>query len=324
MSFMSFENFYLDLEKSGMRKWVLPFQKAIEKHLRKPDGNRTRWSIPYQALPNIKASIINLDSRIIQIGSESDIDSKRSKLLKELLKRFHPWRKGPYKFFDIFIDSEWKSDMKWERLKNHISSLKNKKVIDVGCGNGYHMWKMLAKGASFVVGADPSSLFLAQFQVIKKYIGNAPIHLIPLGIEELPDEMKAFDTVFSMGVLYHRKSPFDFLKQLKSLLKNGGELILETMVIDGNENTVLVPKNRYAQMRNVWFIPSVAAMELWLFRAGFSNIKTIDVTKTTVEEQRRTEWMTNESLTASLNPGNLDITVEGYPAPKRAIIIAKA
>ncbi|PMC22346.1 tRNA 5-methoxyuridine(34)/uridine 5-oxyacetic acid(34) synthase CmoB, partial [Klebsiella aerogenes] len=44
-----------------------------------------------------------------------------------------------------------------------------------------------------------------------------------------------------MGVLYHRRSPLDHLWQLKDQLAPGGELVLETLVIEGDENTVLVP-----------------------------------------------------------------------------------
>ena len=86
-------------------------------------------------------------------------------------------------------------------------------------------------------------------------------HLLPLGIQELPD-LRAFDTVFSMGVLYHRKSPIEHIEQLRNQLKDDGELVLETLVVDGDENQVLMPSDRYGKMRNVWFLPSSAALTL--------------------------------------------------------------
>ena len=241
------------------------------------------------------------------------------------LKELHPWRKGPFNLFDIHIDTEWRSDWKWERIKPHISSLKNRTVLDVGCGNGYHCWRMLGEQARFVLGIDPSQKFLAQFAIIQKYLGLNNCHLLPLGIEDMPKDMhkNAFDSVFCMGVLYHRKSPIDLLYQLKNLLNDKGELILETLVVDGDENTVLVPSSRYAQMRNVWFLPSVKALELWLKKSGFKQINTIDINQTTIKEQRATEWMTFHSLENYLDNGDPNKTVEGYPAPKRATIIAK-
>ena len=134
--------------------------------------------------------------------------------------------------------------------------------------------------------------------------------------------LAAFDTVFSMGVLYHRKSPLDHLSQLRAQLVNGGELVLETLVVDGDENTVLVPMDRYAKMKNVYFIPSVAALIHWLQKSGFKNVRCVDVAVTSLEEQRKTDWLENESLIDFLDPNDHSKTIEGYPAPKRAVILA--
>ncbi|AVV82336.1 tRNA methyltransferase [Shewanella putrefaciens] len=212
--------------------------------------------------------------------------------------------------------------MEMDRVKQHVSPLKNRTVLDVGCGSGYHMWRMLGAGAKRVVGIDPSPLFLCQFEAVKRLAGaHHPVHLLPLGIEELPP-LDAFDTVFSMGVLYHRRSPIDHLLQLRDQLRTGGELVLETLVIDGDENAVLVPQDRYGKMNNVWFIPSVAALMLWLKKCDFTDIRCVDTDVTALAEQRRTDWMPNESLLEYLDPTDITKTIEGYPAPKRATIIA--
>ena len=207
----------------------------------------------------------------------------------------------------------------------HIANLKDRTILDVGCGNGYHCWRMLGEGAKAVIGIDPSQKFLAQFSVIKKYLGQHPVHLLPLGIEDMPSDMNknGFDSVFSMGVLYHRKSPIEHLLALKHLLAPKGQLVLETLVIDGDENQVLVPSDRYAQMRNVWFLPSAKALELWLSRAGFKNIRTVDINQTSLEEQRPTEWMQFHSLQNFLDPNDINKTIEGLPAPKRATLVAE-
>ncbi len=193
------------------------------------------------------------------------------------------------------------------------------------CGNGYHCWRMAGAGADLVIGIDPTQLFLAQFLAVRHFLGKSyPIHLLPLGIEQLPANLQAFDTVFSMGILYHRRSPIDHLYELKGCLHQGGELVLETLVIEGEEGEVLVPNGRYAKMRNVWFIPTPATLCGWLRRCGFRNVRLVDVTATTVEEQRRTEWMQFESLSDYLDPANPQLTIEGHPAPQRAIILAES
>jgi tRNA (mo5U34)-methyltransferase len=144
-----------------------------------------------------------------------------------------------------------------------------------------------------------------------------------LGIEELPPNLQAFDTVFSMGVFYHRRSPFSHLTELRSCLRRGGQLVLETLVIDAGPDQVLVPESRYAKMRNVWFIPSPQTLVSWMKRAGFRDIRLVDVTQTTTDEQRSTAWMQFESLADFLDPHDFSRTVEGYPAPCRATVTAK-
>jgi tRNA (mo5U34)-methyltransferase len=125
-----------------------------------------------------------------------------------------------------------------------------------------------------------------------------------------------------MGVLYHRRSPLDHILQLKNQLVSGGELILETLVIEGDENAVLVPMDRYAQMRNVYFFPSAKALKVWLEKSGFENVRIVDENTTSIGEQRTTDWMTHNSLPDYLDPNDPSKTVEGHPAPRRAVLVA--
>jgi len=98
---------------------------------------------------------------------------------------------------------------------------------------------------------------------------------------------------------------------------------LETLVVEGNDSAMIIPEDRYAKMRNVWFIPSTQTLRRMLARAGFSEISIVDVTATTTTEQRSTKWMTFESLANFLDPADSSRTIEGYPAPIRAIAIAR-
>jgi tRNA (mo5U34)-methyltransferase len=193
----------------------------------------------------------------------------------------------------------------------------------VGSGNGYYALRMHGAGAGRVVGIDPTPVFVMQYQVFRKYLPNAPVDILPLALEDLPAGLQAFDTVFSMGVLYHRRSPLDHLYALKDCLRPGGELVLETLVVEGDEQHVLLPEGRYAKMRNTWFIPSVSMLEIWLRRCGFRDVRLVDVSQTSTEEQRSTEWMTFESLADFLDSEDQNLTVEGYPAPVRATLVAR-
>ncbi|MDD5266354.1 MAG: tRNA 5-methoxyuridine(34)/uridine 5-oxyacetic acid(34) synthase CmoB [Methylococcales bacterium] len=303
--------------------WVklLPHQLSSAFDLTK-HGNSEEWQTIVEHLPELRTTHRLLDADAVQIGHSLDLTEPGKMELEHQLKALHPWRKGPYNLFGINIDTEWRSDWKWDRLKNHISPLSHRLVLDVGCGNGYHCWRMLGAGAKMAVGIDPLLLNVMQFHVVRKLHGEAPIYVLPLGIEELPYGLKAFDTVFSMGVLYHRRSPIDHLLELRECLQPGGELVLETLVIDGGLGEALLPEGRYAKMRNVWFLPSCETLMSWLKRCGFKDIRLIDVTATSVQEQRSTEWMQFHSLKDFLSAENPQLTCEGLPAPKRAIIIA--
>ena len=320
---IDYQPLYNNLLDAKADAWVkvLPQQLATAFDLTR-HGNLEQWQTVIECLPKLATTHRLLDADAVQIGLSDDLSEAARMQLEHQLKALHPWRKGPYNLFGINIDTEWRSDWKWNRLKNHISPLNHRMVLDVGCGNGYHCWRMLGAGAKMVIGIDPLLLNVMQFQLVRKLHGEAPLYVLPLGIEELPYGLNAFDTVFSMGVLYHRRSPIDHLLELRDCLQPGGELVLETLVIDGRLGEVLLPEGRYARMRNVWFLPSCETLISWLKRCGFKNIRLVDVTTTSTEEQRSTEWMQFNSLKDFLSAENPQLTCEGLPAPKRAIIIA--
>ncbi len=302
---------------SNLLKQQLPTAMSPSNH-----GHLYEWLEIINKLPAPKTQHRVLNNNAITIGKAEEIDNKTRNNIETILKKLCPWRKGPYSLFGIELDTEWRSDWKWNRLIGHIEPLQNRTVLDVGCGNGYHCWRMLGENAKMTIGIDPALRHVMQFHAIRKLYGEATNYVLPLRLEDLPANLSLFDTVFSMGVLYHRRSPFDHLLELKSCLRPGGQLILETLIIEGEKNQILVPENRYAQMRNVWFVPSCESLHTWLKRSGFTNIRLIDVTKTTIEEQRRTPWMQSQSLKDFLQPENHNTTVEGLPAPTRAIFLA--
>jgi len=319
---MNYKSLYTQLENSEFNSWLSSLPGQIDAALQ--HGDLASWMQILDQFPNVKPSLLELSMDAIRIGLEKDCSLDIHKTIERGLHKLHPWRKGPYNIFGIHIDSEWRSDFKWRRLANEIGPLKGKIVLDVGCGNGYHGWRMLGAKAKIVIGIDPFLLSVVQFWAVRKYTGMLSFYVLPLGIEQLPANLHAFDTIFSMGVLHHRRSPIDHLMELREALRPGGELVLETLVIEGDNSSVVVPEGRYAKMRNVWFMPTPLTLESWLKRCKYKNIRIIDITKTTTEEQRSTEWMTYESLDDFLDKDNPDLTIEGLPAPRRAIFIAEA
>jgi len=285
-------------------------------------GDFQRWRKLIASLPPVEASRFE-PGDVIRIGEAADLQPEQHEVLVEALRQLLPWRKGPFEIFGIDVDSEWRGDLKWQRLSSQIRSLSGKSVLDVGCGNGYHCFRMLEGGACLSLGLEPHLPYVGQFWAIKKFIPNLPVHVLPISLEQYTDKEPVFDTVFSMGVLYHSRSPLDHLLGLRQCLKPGGELVLESIVVPGRKGYSLTPTKRYARMGNVWFIPSVETVKSWLQRCGFNSIRLIDESRTTRTEQRQTDWMPFDSLKESLDEANPDLTIEGYPAPARAILLAE-
>ncbi|MGD8642162.1 MAG: tRNA 5-methoxyuridine(34)/uridine 5-oxyacetic acid(34) synthase CmoB, partial [Gammaproteobacteria bacterium] len=253
------------LRSAGLDAWADVVPEAAQQTIQQSGhGNLPRWLAALEALPPITPSVIDLNQSAITVGSENDGTDDQRRQLEQQLRSLWPWRKGPFNLFGIYVDTEWRSDWKWDRVKSHITPLNNRTVLDVGCGSGYHCWRIEGEGAKLTVGIDPTLVYVMQYHAVQHYMRSDKTFVLPFSTDTLPDLPGRFDTIFSMGVLYHRRSPIDHLTQMWQSLQWEGELVLETLVIEGDDRQILMPKHRYAKMRNVWFIPSCDALALWL------------------------------------------------------------
>jgi len=277
----------------------------------------------YENLPDLKPDFIELDKKEVGCFFKTELPLKEKINLEESLKKFIPWRKGPFDIFGVKIDSEWNSYLKWKRFEDKID-FNNKVVLDIGSSNGYYLFKAAGKNIKFGLGLEPFIPYYFQFQAINKYLGLKNISNLPIPFNELPKMDNFYDLIFLMGVLYHRKSPIDMLLKIRQFLKKDGEIVLENLIVLSEEPIALIPEKRYAAMNNVYFVPSIKTLEIWLKKAGFYNIEVLDITKTNFNEQRSTKWSFEKSLNDFLDPIDKNKTREGYPAPIRAVIKAKA
>lgn len=313
-----------ELNGTGQSNWADTIKTQLSHRFDdNPHGDLGRWQSALDSLPDIPEATPDLTASAITLTPPNALSHNQQQALEAGLRGLMPWRKGPFDFFGTHIDTEWRSDWKWDRVSPYLTDLSGRRILDVGCGSGYHCWRMLGEGAARVIGIDPGLLFMFQFLSVKRYLKNVPVDLLPIRMEDLPEGLESFDTTFSMGVLYHRRSPLDHLLELKGTLRRGGELVLETLVVEGPEGYSLMPEDRYGQMRNVWFLPSCDTLLRWLDRTGFRNARVVDVSETSTNEQRSTDWMRYNSLQDFLHPDDPTKTIEGYPGPLRATIIAE-
>ncbi|MFK7794886.1 MAG: tRNA 5-methoxyuridine(34)/uridine 5-oxyacetic acid(34) synthase CmoB [Gammaproteobacteria bacterium] len=325
MNLERYAHLYESTTLSNHSNWKFLLEKTLQSAFLKPShGHFPKWQSAVNQLAIANSTHYKFDSPIIEIGNYNDLTDQQHETILESLNALHPWRKGPFNFFGTHIDTEWRCDKKWKRIQNYLPSLKDKTILDVGCGNGYYMLRMLGDGAKNVIGVDPTLVFLAQYYgLIQCLDRNINAHLLPIPFEELPTQINQFDYVFSMGVLYHRRDPLKHLKRLLKHTRVGGRALIETLVIDVEQSTQLIPQDRYAGMRNVWSVPSPSLVKSWLHQSGYDNIQLHNIQTTQAEEQRATQWMQNYSLINFLNPNDHGKTIEGHPAPTRAIFSAR-
>ncbi|RLA67482.1 MAG: tRNA 5-methoxyuridine(34)/uridine 5-oxyacetic acid(34) synthase CmoB [Epsilonproteobacteria bacterium] len=295
----------LNIIREERKKWltwknIQPYQKAIS------------------ALKSYEDVTITLGDKVeIFIKTLSEKDRQQIEDTAILMK---PWRKGPFVLNNLLIDSEWQSQIKYNLLEPHFN-LKNKIVGDIGCNNGYYLFRMLSQKPQKLIGFDPSAIYYSQFLFMNHFIKSDIIYEL-LGVEHVAEYEHRFDTLFCLGVLYHRSDPVAMLKSLFKGLNKAGELILDTFMIDGEEEICLTPKYRYSKIPNIYFVPTINALKNWCYRAGFETVEVLAVKKTEHTEQRKTAWIDTQSLEDFLDPNDPKKTVEGYPAPKRVYIKA--
>ena len=295
----------LNTLRDERKKWltwknIIPYQEAIK-------ALKTYEDVEFKLGDRVEVQIKNLSAQDAQ-------------QIKETALLMKPWRKGPFQINDLFIDSEWQSQIKYNLLEPHFN-LKDKIVGDIGCNNGYYLFRMLSHKPKKLIGFDPSAIYYSQFQFINHFIRSSIVYEL-LGVEHVAFYEHKFDTLFCLGVLYHRSDPVAMLKSLFKGLNKGGELILDTFMIDGEDEICLTPKDRYSKIPNIYFVPTVSALKNWCHRAGFETVEVLETMKTEHNEQRKTEWIDTQSLEDFLDPNDDTKTVEGYPAPKRVYIKA--
>jgi tRNA (mo5U34)-methyltransferase len=211
--------------------WLAEVCESAQQKLRDhPHGDLPRWRDTLDRLPDAEPLAI-LDQAAPKLGALAS----QPRQLEELLQGLHPWRKGPLQLGGVRIDTEWRSDWKWNRVAPHVD-LSGQRVLDIGSGNGYFGLRMLGAGAEFVVGIDPTLLFVIQHLACRHFSGDIGNYVLPLGVEELPARPAHLDTVFSMGVLYHRKDPASHLGRIRALLKDGGTMVLKCVGDPGNRS----------------------------------------------------------------------------------------
>jgi tRNA (mo5U34)-methyltransferase len=276
-----------------------------------------------EALGSLRSEHRDYSGPVVELGRSEELSPAQQDLLLSFLQKLIPWRKGPFSYFGQRIDAEWRSDLKWSRIDDHLGYLGQEVWGDVGCNNEYYMYRLLQHKPDLVVGFDPLGKYFLHHLLNQRIYPLDKLIFELLGVEDLGLFPEFFHGLLFMGVLYHRRDPLESLNSLARSLRPGGRLILETIIIPGEEEYALIPQDRYLKAKGYWFLPMRRALLTMIQRSGFEKLEVLDITKTTGDEQRKTDWIKTETLEDFLDPQDNGLTAEGYPAPHRIVISAR-
>lgn len=313
--------FYLDyLSSTADRDAILAEHRRRRGWAEQNKKGFLRFREPAARLAAYRADHLDCLGPEVTIGLAEEVDEEQRRLINEDLRAFMPWRKGPFSVFGTAIDAEWRSDRKWQRVEAVLPDLRGKVIADIGCNNGYYMFRMAAHQPALVLGFEPTIQHYSCFTALNGMAGCDNLTIDLLGVEHLPFFSASFDVVFLMGIIYHRPSPLQTLRDIHAALKPGGTLIVESQAIPGEEHLALFPTTTYAKVPGTYFVPTGACLVNWMAKAGFADLDLFCRHPMSGEEQRRTPWMTFESYQDFLAPDDPTRTVEGYPAPWRVYV----
>jgi tRNA (mo5U34)-methyltransferase len=174
----------------------------------------------------------------------------------------------------------------WENIRHARQHLdyRGKAVLDLGSMEGLWAFEAEQLGAQMVVATDcyyeadaGFGSALEKFLLCRAalnsrvipYYNVSPYRLrerLDLVLDESwpqrPAAERRFDIVQHLGVLYHLRDPLLSLLQARSMLRNGGGLLIETVVVDDDQasymlfNGVLPEEQRIYQDVTTWWAPT--------------------------------------------------------------------
>lgn len=110
----------------------------------------------------------------------------------------------------------------WETLKGILPDFKGKRMLDLGCGYGWHSIYAIENGASSVVGIDISQSML---KVAKEKTHFSEVEYICGAIEDMDFKEESFDIVLSSLAFHYIKDYKELIEKINKVLKPNGILI---------------------------------------------------------------------------------------------------
>jgi SAM-dependent methyltransferase len=110
----------------------------------------------------------------------------------------------------------------WHELKKMLPDFQGKRVLDLGCGFGWHCRFAIENGAKSVIGVDISQKMLSE---AKNKTKSEYIQYICMPIEDIDFPVNSFDVIISSLVFHYIQSYGDILSKISKCLSKGGDFV---------------------------------------------------------------------------------------------------
>lgn len=151
--------------------------------------------------------------------------------------------------------------------------VRGRRVLDVGCADGFFSFTASAWGASEVVGIDISEHEIQKAQWLCDHMEHGPIRFAVHDLRELPlpNEPGSFDLVMCHGVFYHFDDPVGLLRRLAESTRGGLILDTDTLPLPGRLMLLEYETDRaWGSSLPVW-VPTATSLLLLAAHAGFHS-----------------------------------------------------
>jgi tRNA (mo5U34)-methyltransferase len=180
----------------------------------------------------------------------------------------------------------------WQRLR--VPSPEGKRVLDIGCSDGYYSFRCESLGASEVVAIDDESSFLAPtngFRLAADRLGSKTTYMVR-DVETMSAEQDGqFDIVLFINVLYHLPNPVLALRRIADVTRPGGTLVLKTYYrtdfrvwlrgkcygfdLERRPKWWYFPGSELGGDPTNWWAPNRSGLEALLQSTGWTNVHQI-------------------------------------------------
>jgi 2-polyprenyl-3-methyl-5-hydroxy-6-metoxy-1,4-benzoquinol methylase len=215
-----------------------------------------------------------------------------------------PWKhniKLPYRIFTACCEDYYPAHKEIMKIINQQlhSDFKSKRVIDIGCLEGYFSAECALQGAK-VLGVEGKTINVKKCEFVKSVLNIKNLAFVQDdAMNVTKKKYGSFDVVLALGLLYHLDDPFKFLENLSDLC--AGFLLLDTHVALREPSETGAWKPDLSELREFKVGKKTYLGRLYReFNSGDTQLSK-DLSSTASLTNNHSAWLTEDSLVSLLH-----------------------